>query len=297
MASDADTSPTDTLTLTAEIVASYLGNAAHVNAADIPAIIRNVRAALSEGSAPAVSEEAAPTAAPKMHSATVKKSITPDALISFIDNKPYKTLKRHLSRHGHDMKELQGSLRPAEGLPLGGAELQRGALGDGQEARARGPRQNRVDGVCRRGPEDGCRSEGSPKAGAQKGGADRFGRTSRDGRDLSVRRGLNQPPPVRRYRRAGGGIRSRDFAARLRSEPLRRRTVDTEQLTEDRLTVRLPAGAALAIERAAIQARVAAVRVDAQSHVGRAAQLGPAVRHRAVAQPRSLGADSGVGGS
>ena len=32
--------------------------------------------------------------------------------------------------------------------------------------------------------------------------------------------------------------------------------MDTEQLTEDRLTVRLPAGAALAIERAAIQARV-----------------------------------------
>ena len=113
MASDADTSPTDTLTLTAEIVASYLGNAAHVSAAEIPAIIRNVRAALSEGSAPAVSEEAAPTAAPKMHSATVKKSITPDALISFIDNKPYKTLKRHLSRHGHDIK----SYKEAYGLP------------------------------------------------------------------------------------------------------------------------------------------------------------------------------------
>ena len=48
-----------------------------------------------------------------MHSATVKKSITPDALISFVDNKPYKTLKRHLSRHGHDIK----SYREAFGLP------------------------------------------------------------------------------------------------------------------------------------------------------------------------------------
>ncbi|MCP1557927.1 UNVERIFIED_ORG: putative transcriptional regulator [Methylobacterium sp. SuP10 SLI 274] len=32
----------------------------------------------------------------------VRKSITPDALISFIDGKPYKTLKRHLSAHGLD---------------------------------------------------------------------------------------------------------------------------------------------------------------------------------------------------
>ena len=35
--------------------------------------------------------------------AQVRKSITPDHLISFIDNKPYKTLKRHVERHGMDM--------------------------------------------------------------------------------------------------------------------------------------------------------------------------------------------------
>ena len=115
MAYDSDTVSTDTLTLTAEIVSSYLGNAPHVNASEIPAIIKSVRAALSEGliTAPASEESAAPTAAPKMHGATVKKSITPDALISFIDNKPYKTLKRHLSRHGHDLKSYKESF----GLP------------------------------------------------------------------------------------------------------------------------------------------------------------------------------------
>ena len=48
-----------------------------------------------------------------MHGSSVKKSIMPDALISFIDNKPYKTWKRHLSRHGHDMN----SYRDAYGLP------------------------------------------------------------------------------------------------------------------------------------------------------------------------------------
>jgi predicted transcriptional regulator len=32
--------------------------------------------------------------------ARIRKSITPDALISFFDGKPYKTLKRHLAVHG-----------------------------------------------------------------------------------------------------------------------------------------------------------------------------------------------------
>ena len=100
----------DTLTLTAEIVASYLGNAAHVQASEIPEIIRSVRAALSEEAAPAAPAE------PETQKATkgqITKSITPDALISFIDGKPYKTLKRMLTRHGHDM----ASYKAAYGLP------------------------------------------------------------------------------------------------------------------------------------------------------------------------------------
>ena len=103
----------DVLVLAAEITAAYLGNAAHVKAEEIPHIIRSIRSALQETDAPAAAPEAAAGPAPKMHGATVKKSITPDALISFIDNKPYKTLKRHLARHGHDMK----SYREAFGLP------------------------------------------------------------------------------------------------------------------------------------------------------------------------------------
>ncbi|WP_418291974.1 MucR family transcriptional regulator [Methylobacterium durans] len=43
----------------------------------------------------------------------VRKSITPDALISFIDGKPYKALKRHLSTHGLDPY----SYRQRYGLP------------------------------------------------------------------------------------------------------------------------------------------------------------------------------------
>ena len=106
-----DASSTDTLTLTAEIVASYLGANAHVKAEEIPNIIRSVREALSEADTPASPSTEA--AFPKADKRTVTKSITPDALISFVDNKPYKTLKRHLSRHGLDM----AGYRERYGLP------------------------------------------------------------------------------------------------------------------------------------------------------------------------------------
>ena len=100
----------DVLTLTAEIVASYVGANTHVNAAEIPNIIRQVRTALMEDvSTP---QEAAPEQT-KVTGAQARKSITPDALISFVDNKPYKTLKRHLARHGMSM----GDYRDHFGLP------------------------------------------------------------------------------------------------------------------------------------------------------------------------------------
>ena len=106
-----DETTTDTLTLTAEIVASYLGANTHVKAEEIPEIIRSIRAALSETDTP--QSTSTEEAFPKADKRSVTKSITPDALISFVDNKPYKTLKRHLGRHGLDMK----SYRDRYGLP------------------------------------------------------------------------------------------------------------------------------------------------------------------------------------
>ena len=89
---------------------SYLGANAHVKAEEIPAIIRSVRVALAEDAAPPSATEESFLKADKR---AVTKSIIPNALISFIDNKPYKTLKRHLGRHGLDM----GSYRERYGLP------------------------------------------------------------------------------------------------------------------------------------------------------------------------------------
>ena len=100
----------DVLTLTTEIVASYVGANTHVQASEIPDIIRAVRAALMEDGAPPAPAEAQHA---KATPAQVRKSLTPDALYSFVDNKPYKTLKRHLTRHGMTFDEY----RQRYGLP------------------------------------------------------------------------------------------------------------------------------------------------------------------------------------
>ena len=100
----------DTLALTAAIVSSYLEKN-HAKPEEVPDLIRLIRSALAERQA---SPEAAPAAtSTKADKRAIGKSITPDALISFLDGKSYKTLKRHLTRHGHDMS----SYKTAFGLP------------------------------------------------------------------------------------------------------------------------------------------------------------------------------------
>jgi predicted transcriptional regulator len=94
--------------LTSEIAASYLGANA-VSMDDLPSLIKSIHAALSTVGQTLVDPEidAKPTAA------QIRKSITPDALISFIDGKPYRMLKRHLTTHG----ETIASYKARFGLP------------------------------------------------------------------------------------------------------------------------------------------------------------------------------------
>lgn len=106
------TDDVDTLSLTAEIVCAYLGASTHVKADDIPQIIKSVRQALVEKEPP-VEATASDGETDKPTKAQIRKSVTPDALISFVDGKPYKTLKRHLARHGMDM----ASYKDRYGLP------------------------------------------------------------------------------------------------------------------------------------------------------------------------------------
>ena len=83
--------------MTGDIVAAYVSRN-HVSVTDLPALIASVHAAISGRTTGEVQAET--KAAEKLTPAQIRKSVTPEALISFIDGKPYKTLKRHLTKHG-----------------------------------------------------------------------------------------------------------------------------------------------------------------------------------------------------
>ncbi len=86
--------------LVAQVAAAYFASS-HVNVSEIPVVVDQIAKSLGAvGSAqPAASAEGpAPTAA--VSRAQIRKSITPDAIVSFEDGKRYKTLRRHLSVKG-----------------------------------------------------------------------------------------------------------------------------------------------------------------------------------------------------
>jgi predicted transcriptional regulator len=88
--------------LVADVAAAYFSNT-HVPAADIPLVIQQIAASLtavSNGASPAAQDAAEEPSVPKLTAAQIRKSILPDALISFEDGKTYRTLKRHLSTRG-----------------------------------------------------------------------------------------------------------------------------------------------------------------------------------------------------
>jgi predicted transcriptional regulator len=79
--------------LTTEVVAAYLaGN--EVRMQDVPAVIADVYGSLANlGKEPVKAEPLKPPV-------SIKKSITPDYLISLEDGRQYKSLKRHLAGKG-----------------------------------------------------------------------------------------------------------------------------------------------------------------------------------------------------
>lgn len=100
-------------TATATIVAALLQTQpGQVKAGDLPAIIASVQGALAAD--PAEKPEADPAAEiEKPTPKQIKASIGTEGIVSFIDGKSYKTLKRHLTTHGLDPR----AYRARYGLP------------------------------------------------------------------------------------------------------------------------------------------------------------------------------------
>lgn len=84
-----------------KIVCAYVSSN-QVARSDLPLLIRSIHDALSHlidaGMAPG-----RPESSSRVPTATqIRQSVTPDVLVSFIDGQGYKTLKRHLTKHGFD---------------------------------------------------------------------------------------------------------------------------------------------------------------------------------------------------
>lgn len=94
----------DLTTLTVELLSAYFGNNV-VASEELAGLIHSTRAALAGNTAPGEEKLEAPVYKPAV---SIKKSIAnPDHLLSLIDGKPYKTLKRHLTSHGLTIAEYK----------------------------------------------------------------------------------------------------------------------------------------------------------------------------------------------
>ena len=95
MAPDSPVGDIELVSLTAELVAAYVGNNA-VQQGDLPQLIASIHASL-RGLGSAASPVQAERPVPPI---PIKRSITPDYIVSLEDGRHYKSLKRHLAGRG-----------------------------------------------------------------------------------------------------------------------------------------------------------------------------------------------------
>jgi predicted transcriptional regulator len=103
-------------TIAAEIVAAYVSNSS-VAMADLLSLMRDVLTALeriTRGESAQV-----PTEVKQVPAVPIKKSVTPDFIISLEDGKKFKSLKRHLSaEHGMTPAEYRAKWGLADDYPM-----------------------------------------------------------------------------------------------------------------------------------------------------------------------------------
>ncbi|MER9651636.1 MucR family transcriptional regulator [Mesorhizobium sp. M0199] len=94
MTEEAEKNINTLIELTADVVSAYVSNNP-IPVGDLPALIGQVHAAL-KGTAEGVSAKEPVALTPAV---PIRKSVTPDYIISLEDGKKFKSLKRHLSTH------------------------------------------------------------------------------------------------------------------------------------------------------------------------------------------------------
>jgi predicted transcriptional regulator len=98
--------------LTTDMVAAYVGHNS-LSAADLPALIHSVYAALFGLNATSTAATEKPLPA-----VPIKKSVTPDYIVSLEDGRHFKSLKRHLSGRGMTPAEYRAKWGLAKDYPM-----------------------------------------------------------------------------------------------------------------------------------------------------------------------------------
>src|SRR5215203_5574744 len=93
---DQNTSTPNDLELAVDLVSAYVSHNP-LPASDLPSLIEAVHAALRQVGGETAEQ---PPEAPPRPAVPIRKSITPDHLISLEDGRPYQSLKRHLASRG-----------------------------------------------------------------------------------------------------------------------------------------------------------------------------------------------------
>lgn len=152
------------ITLTADIVAAHVSHNA-VPVDGVAAAIQGVYSALEKLGMPAEEAPQKPVGA-----VSIRASIKPSHLVSMIDGKPYKMLKRHLSLHGYTPESYREAFDLPRDYPMVSAdyaEKRRGlalkiGLGRKAEPEAKPARKPRASKAAKSG------TAAKTKSGAQE---------------------------------------------------------------------------------------------------------------------------------
>ncbi len=111
----ADATPNEFTTLTVQLLSAFVSNNS-VPSDGLAELIKSTRAALAESPASNTPEQQAPTFTPAV---SVRKSLaSADFILSLIDGKPYKTLKRHLTQHGLTPEQYRDRYKLPKSYPM-----------------------------------------------------------------------------------------------------------------------------------------------------------------------------------
>jgi predicted transcriptional regulator len=97
-----ETADGNALQLATELTIAWLSNPnTRASAEEVPAFLEKMHGAVTNLAAPAAGPEEAAPATEHVPAVSVRRSLaSKDHIVSMIDGKPYKTLKRHLAGHG-----------------------------------------------------------------------------------------------------------------------------------------------------------------------------------------------------